>query len=54
MTAIDETANKTFYVALKFNDSSGQKDYFLTGNGKDQNVTAVVSNNLPFFFINKH
>ena len=47
MKAIDETANRTFYVALMFTDDTGQIDFFLTGNGKDQDVTAVVSNNLP-------
>lgn len=46
LKAIDETANRTFYVALRFTDDTGQNEFYLTGNGKDQTVTAVVSNNL--------
>ena len=48
VTAIDKTAGRLFYVALKFKDDTTQKEYLLTGNGKDKDITTVVSKNLPY------
>lgn len=47
LKAIDETENRTFYVALRFTDDTGQNEFYLTGNGKDQTVTAVDYGNSP-------
>ena len=44
MDAIDETRQRTFYVALTFSDKVANKDYAMTGNGKEQDITALVSN----------
>ena len=43
MMAIDETSNRTFYVGLIFKDAATQKDYAMTGNGSNENITATVS-----------
>ncbi|KAJ7373602.1 hypothetical protein OS493_011207 [Desmophyllum pertusum] len=41
MTAIDETRQRTFYVALTFSDKVANKDYAMTGiqTGKGKDIT---------------
>ncbi|KAJ7373603.1 hypothetical protein OS493_011208 [Desmophyllum pertusum] len=41
MDAIDETRQRTFYVALTFSDKVANKNYAMTGNGKGQDITAL-------------
>ena len=43
MTCSDESSAGTFYVALIFSDTVGNKDYAMTGNGLGQDITATVS-----------